>query len=112
MKDLPAVFNVINDQCPIMNDFAKGGDIVNLIFFVAIEFGNEHAKNRSPSFPTPVKQVPNGLRQTFSQAVEMAILFSVVKVVGEIFEILFVVEDSWDDFLYGLGFCKILGILF
>jgi hypothetical protein len=33
----------------------------------------------------------------------MAVLFSVVKIVGQVLEILFVVENSWNDFLYGLG---------
>ncbi len=41
----------------------------------------------------------------------MAVLFSVVKIVGQVLEILFVVENSWNDFLYGLGVGEIFWIL-
>ena len=42
----------------------------------------------------------------------MAVLFSVVKIVGEIFEIFLVVKDSGDDFLDGLRVSEFLRILF
>ena len=41
----------------------------------------------------------------------MTVLFSVVKVVGEVLEVFFIVENSGDNFLNGLGVSKIFGIL-
>ena len=42
----------------------------------------------------------------------MAVLLSVVKIVGEILKIFLVVKDSGDDFLDGLRVSEFLGILF
>jgi len=111
VKEVPAVLNVINNQGSVVDDFTEGGNVVDFFLSVTVEFGNEHAKNWSPTFSSSVKKIPNGFGKAFCQAVEMAVLFSVVEVVCQVLQILFVVEKSWDYLFDGLRFGKVLRIL-
>jgi len=85
-----------------MNNLAECGDFIDLFSLVAVEFGDQHAEDGTPSFSASVKQVPDGLGETLSETAEVALLFSVEEVGGEGLEVLFGFELPGDDFLQTL----------
>lgn len=49
-----AIFDIIDDECTIVNDFTESSNIIDLFFIFAVEFCDEHAEDGSPSFSSSI----------------------------------------------------------
>lgn len=80
LKDLPVVFDVVDQQSPIMHDFAKSSDVVDVLLAAAVQFGDQHAQHWSPSFAASVQQVPDGLAESLGEAYQMVVALAETEV--------------------------------
>lgn len=111
-NQLPAIFDIINDQSAVVNDLTKGRNIEHLFFAVPVKLGYQHAQNRSPPFSPSVQQVPDRLRKTLGQALQVTVLLSVVKVVSQVFKVFFCIKHSRNDLFNSFGLSEFLRVLF
>lgn len=104
------VFDVIDNKGAIMNDFAEGSYVVNFLFGMPVQLGNQHAQDGSPSLASPIEQVIDGLGQTFSQGRQVAGRLPIVQIAGENFQAAFRFESAGDDFLNGPRVIELLRV--